>query len=333
MGKNKQAFIRYRVLDQCFSNPYRHFFIKDLVLEISAVLHEHGYGSGVSERQVYDDIRFMESEQGWSIELETPARINRKRYYRYKDLKFSISNSPMGQKNVQVIEEAISILNEISGIPGFYWLNEALVRLSSYTETSDRKPLIAFSNNPYLKGLNFFPTIYKSIKNKQALRLIYKPFSHNTLSDLIIFPYFLKQYNERWFLFGLNSELNVISNLALDRIHKINLADEKWLENEFVDFEEYFDDVIGVTVNEDNPVKNVVIEISNDTWPYIHSKPLHGSQKILNKTDEAVTISLNVQINYELVSMILSFGSRLKVLEPEELVQIVMEEVKTIINR
>ena len=36
--------------------------------------------------------------------------------------------------------------------------------------------------------------------------------------DFIIHPYYLKQFNNRWFLFGLNDQYKTISNLALDRI-------------------------------------------------------------------------------------------------------------------
>ena len=129
MGRNKMALIRYRTIDKCLSNPFKHYFIDDLRNEVNAAIQNEGYSDGVSERQIYEDLRFMKSENGWNIELEEPARINKKRYYRYKDRKFTINDAPVGGRREEIVNEAILVLNELSGIPGFYWLNETLARL------------------------------------------------------------------------------------------------------------------------------------------------------------------------------------------------------------
>lgn len=68
MATNKNATIRYHALDRCFSNYRRKFFIEDLVDACNISIYEFsGIEEGVKRRQVFDDITFMESEQGWSI--------------------------------------------------------------------------------------------------------------------------------------------------------------------------------------------------------------------------------------------------------------------------
>ncbi|HDL01193.1 MAG TPA: WYL domain-containing protein, partial [candidate division Zixibacteria bacterium] len=92
MATNKHATIRYHALDRCFSNQGRKYFIDDLIEACNEAIYEFsGINDGVKKRQVYDDIRFMESEQGWSIPLER-YKEGRKCYYRYSDKSFSIGN-------------------------------------------------------------------------------------------------------------------------------------------------------------------------------------------------------------------------------------------------
>ncbi|MCC5917276.1 MAG: WYL domain-containing protein [Cryomorphaceae bacterium] len=321
MGKNKNALIRYTILDRCLSNPYRKYFIEDLVDEVNNELIQDHFVSGVSKRQVYEDLRFMESSQGWNIELEHPARENRKRYYRYSDKEYSIRNSPLGERQKQIIDEALLLLSNFHGLPGFYWLNEAKVKLTCIRDNLDDEieHFVSFAQNPYLEGLNHFAEIYDAIKNKRVLSIKYKPFTHKSSNKLEIHPYYLKQYNERWFLFGHNKQVESISNLALDRIKSLNTSNNKYIPNAFVDFRDFFEDVVGVTVNNEDNAHRVLLSVKNETMNYIRTKPIHGSQKIIKKGKKNTQIQLQLKINYELKSQLLSYGSGLKVLEPKHL--------------
>jgi hypothetical protein len=85
MATNKHATIRYHALDQCFGNPGRKYYIDDLIEACSNALYEYtGSSAGIKRRQVFDDIKFMESEQGWSIPLDR-IKEGKKVYYRYID--------------------------------------------------------------------------------------------------------------------------------------------------------------------------------------------------------------------------------------------------------
>ena len=57
-----------------------------------------------------------------------------------------------------------------------------------------------------------------------------------------------------------------------------------------------------------------MIKLDEKTIPYVITKPLHHTQKI--KGDE---LRLKVKQNPELVSIILSFGQGMTVIEPESL--------------
>jgi hypothetical protein len=77
MATNKHATIRYHALDKCFSNFNRRYFIEDLIEACNNELIEFcGISDGIKLRQIFDDIRFMESEQGWNIPLKDIKTVN-----------------------------------------------------------------------------------------------------------------------------------------------------------------------------------------------------------------------------------------------------------------
>jgi predicted DNA-binding transcriptional regulator YafY len=132
----------------------------------------------------------------------------------------------------------------------------------------------------------------------------------------------------RWFLFGQTSDAKQLTNLALDRIVSIREKPDAYTQNVDIDFNEYFEDVIGVSVPAFAQAEKVVLLVSNELWPYIATKPLHGSQKPAKDASGGQTIELNLIVNYELISKLLSFGDGVKVMQPEHLAQNMKERLE-----
>lgn len=319
MSTNKHAIIRYQTLDKCFRNSGRNYDIKDLVVECNKAIYEYsGIDDGVKKRQIYDDIRFMESEQGWNIEIKK-AKEGRRVFYKYEDSKFSISNQPLNETEANQLKEALLTLNRFKGLPQYNWINEINTRLeSTFNLKQQNGIIISFEQNEYLKGLEFIPELYNAILYKKTLSIDYKSFKTDEATAIIISPYYLKQYNMRWFLFGKSEKYEIITNLALDRIESIKVSTQEYIETE-IDFNEYFEDVIGVTIPPDK-IEKIVLKADKSLIPYITTKPLHGSQKI-KETRNDFEVHLKLIPNYELETLVLSFGEKIKVLEPNYLIE------------
>jgi predicted DNA-binding transcriptional regulator YafY len=333
MSTNKHAQIRYQALDRCFRNPGRRYFIENLVGACNDAIYEHaGVANGVKKRQVQDDIAFMESEAGWSIPL-AKIRDGKRVYYRYEDFRYSINNQPLNETEINQLKETIYTLNRFKGMPQFGWMEEILARLEhTFKLKGATVNAVDFEHNPYLKGLNFFSDIFNAIVNRQPLHIDYKKFNKDT-KEYIFHPYFLKQYNNRWFLFGLceriekQIEKRPITSLALDRIEQIAYANTPYVENVDVDFNEYFEDVIGVSVLEKAP-EQVILEIDNVLFPYVETKPLHGSQKIKSINQHATTIELNLIINYELENLLLGYIDKVRIVAPDHFREKMLSRVR-----
>ena len=100
MATTKNALIRYKVLDKCFRNPGRRYFIEDLIAECDSILlYIDPDSNGISRRQIFEDIAFMESQEGWSIDLMR-HKEGKRVFYRYADISFSINNMPLNEVEI-----------------------------------------------------------------------------------------------------------------------------------------------------------------------------------------------------------------------------------------
>ncbi len=329
MATNKHATIRYQALDKCFRNPGRRYYIDDLIAVCNNAIYEHaGIEDGVKRRQVLDDIRFMESEQGWSVPLEH-IRDGHKVYYRYDDLSFSINNQPLNEIEKKQLKEALLTLSRFKGMPQFEWIDEIATRLDMELGLSiNSQKIIDFEQNEDLQGLEHITPLYNAILYGKSLKVCYKSFKQDCIQTIIFHPYYLKQYKNRWFVFGWHGQRNELSNLALDRIDELEEISEPYIPNTEIDFSEYFEDVIGVTIPANVKPEKVLLKITNELYPYIKTKPLHGSQTVKGKTEEKTLIELTVIPNYELEMLVLSYGEGIEVLAPVTLREKIKNRIK-----
>lgn len=315
MATNKHALIRYNVLNKCFSNKWKRYFIEDLIEVCSAELTDYnGVATTVSRRQILEDITFMRSESGYRAPIVS-MKEGRRVYYRYDPIDFSIGSQPLNDSELEQLQLALATLNRVKGMPQLEWVNTVTTKLRSGLNLNPLQSSVAisFEENEFLKGLEYLEDLYQYIIRKQPLLIQYQGYKQESAIVYSIHPYYLKQYNNRWFLFGLNTELQSIQNLALDRIVDIKEATISYIDST-IDFEEYFEDIVGVTNDEQESVQQVKIRLAKNIIPYIQSKPIHGSQKIADDV-----LKLEVKLNYELESLILSYGENMEVLEPIEL--------------
>ena len=320
----KQKQIRHFALDRCFRNKTKRYYIEDLLAECNKDLVRYDC-TPVSERTLKYDINEFESLYHVGV-LHLRDAHNRV-YYRYEDTNFSIQQAPLTDEEIAKLKDTVLMLSRLKGLPQFDWMAETLTEIETKMHLNNHtESIIGFEGNEYLQGLEHLETLFNYIVNKQSIELTYQPFDkpeiHWTLS-----PYHIKQYNNRWFLLAAN-EQGQIMNVALDRIRDIQPSSAKYQPTD-IDFSEYFDDVIGVTIP-DAPTEHVLLKFSHNRLPYVLSKPLHPSQKTKDK--ENGLIEITVIPNRELESLIFSFGNDVEVLQPKMLREQIAEKIANMHN-
>jgi predicted DNA-binding transcriptional regulator YafY len=200
------------------------------------------------------------------------------------------------------------------------WLEEVISNLEfRFGIKTNREHIVSFEQNGQLRGLEFLSELIDSAINHQPLNLLYRTYNGKE-TTVVIHPYHVKQYNNRWFLFGLEQTPfgDRIANRPLDRIVKFSLANVPFIPNTTIDFTTYFDDVVGVSIPEDCVGKEtVVLKFNPERFPYAVSKPIHHTQKILSEDD--CILQIEVRPNKELESVIFSYFPHVEVLAPASL--------------
>lgn len=323
MATNKNARLRYEALDKCFSNFSRKFYIEDLQKAVCEYLKQQlSEEKTISKRQIYADITEMKTSPNMHAPIEA-YWDGQRRYYRYSQEGFSIVD--LTDEELAELESTVKMLASFRGMPQFDWMFDIITKLKKkYKVKGYNKTILSFDSNVDLKGIDRFKEIFGYIANEQPIKVKYAPFRKEPFESLI-HPYYLKQYNNRWFLLGYNDEWKDISIFSLDRIMdvepvKVDFVPDKIIE----DPDEYFYDILGVTIL-DKPIEKVVLKFSENRYPYIVSKPIHPTQ-IANDTDRTITLKLIP--NRELTATILGFGKDVEVLEPSAL----REEVASILE-
>ena len=323
MANVKNGAFRESIIDR-YLRKRRGFSTREIFDKCNDALELRGEKPITALNTIRNDMLSIENR--WNIIIEE-IRNGREIRYRYEDPNFSIFNNPLNENEIAQLSEAVSLLRRFEGMPGFGWLEEMSAHIQK-TVSTNPEPVIGFDENKELKGKNFFTPLFNSIKSKKAIKIKYHSYKNSKQIEAVIHPYYLKEYNQRWFLFALNDQYKTISNFALDRIEKIEQVNTEYIPNTTIDFDSYFDDVVGVTINK-GEVQTIKIWVDKEQVPYTLSKPIHQSQEVIEeREDGSVVITIEVIPNYELMKKLLSFGERIEVLSPKPLREEIMKKIE-----
>ena len=168
------------------------------------------------------------------------------------------------------------------------------------------------------------------------LKIRYSP-AFGPAEDRIFHPYYLKQYNCRWFLLGFDVKVQAIRNFALDRIEGFSVVDDvEYIPYSGGGFEEYFKDVVGVTIKEDEPVQDIEFLVYDEkTFNYLTTNPFHSSLKILKgySDEEPARMSVTVRPNWELEAALLKYADNIRVISPEPFRQHFLARIRKSLER
>lgn len=332
MSINKFALIRYKTIDNCLQNRFRKWTLEDLMEACSEALYEYeGITKGISKRSVQLDLQNMRSEK---LGYNAPIIVSNKKHYSYEDKNYSITNIPLTGQDLGTLSEVVEILKQFKGFNYFQELTTMVTKLEDklLKQQNKGKSYIDFEKNELLKGLQFIDIIHKAIINKKTLQITYQSFKAKSSSQIIFYPYLLKEYRNRWFSMGVNKKGQTLMILALDRMVEIaELLSEKYVKPNF-NIETYFNDVIGVSKMPGQKPDLIVMKINKMNAPYIITKPLHTSQIVLKEEVDGTVFSIEVIWNFELEREILGFGESLKILSPKRLRRKIQARLKNAVE-
>lgn len=297
MPANKNAVIRYQILDELLSDRHHYYTRKDLCEKCNIKLAEKGYPE-VSKRTIEFDLHDIDNEfEDMAIDWDFVK--DGKHIIRYEDQSKSIFTKKLSDEETQFLNEVLNTLGQFSGLDSFEWLDALQTRLKQSSTKAgcpqDKShTIISFSKNPYLNNeagsqvSNALAGLFSAIANKVVVNVEYRKFGQEESAFYNVYPYLLKQYNDRWYLICqlVNAERDFLMNLPLDRIFAFHEMPEISYKECYCDIDERFEDIVGVTYFENVDMESITFAVSKEKTPYILTKPIHGSQVLLPETEQ-----------------------------------------------
>jgi predicted DNA-binding transcriptional regulator YafY len=324
--------MRYKILDSLLSNRNRYYSISELLEKVNEALELDGM-EPVSRRCIEKDLNTLECAPYEAV-IER-VWYHGKKCIRYAEEGFSIFTKKLTEEEENLLSEVLNTIGQFDGLDTFEWLDSLKKRL----DIKEHRRIIQFDSNPYFEGRNLIGSLFTAISNKQVLALKYHTFKDPQVKEVVVYPYLLKEYNNRWFLI-VGVEDGTILNFALDRIDDFKpMPHIDYIEPD-EDLESRFDDIVGVTLFKDKPTEEILLWVNEEGFQYVKTKPLHGSQRDV-KGEEDKTMRekypalqggrffrLQCILNYELEQLLMSKMNQLVVLEPATLKDSLINRIK-----
>ncbi|CAH0335736.1 hypothetical protein FVB9288_01390 [Flavobacterium sp. CECT 9288] len=261
-----------------------------------------------------------------------------------------ISAKDLRNISVRTIQRYVKDLNEDYGIVitfnkgnKHYYLNEeksvniesflshieilstAELIKSSFNETNNALAFIEFENSASMSSILNFKIILESIHQALPISFEHYSFYHLKEEEYTLKPYFLKQYQNRWYVIGETEK--GYRTFGIDRIENISVGTKKF-KSKTIEAKDKFSHVIGLNYV-DHKLQIVKLSFDISQKPYLVSLPMHRTQKEINlENGKTFDIEMIIHPNFEFSQQILKYGSLVKVLEPEWLKEEIKEELR-----
>lgn len=324
MPVNKNALLRYRIIDSCLTNSMKKFPTMEFII----IKIEEQLGNSISESMFSKDISQMKRT------YSAPIKFNRlnKGYY-YTEDNFSIREFPLTHDEIDALDFSTAPLHQLKGTKMFHHFENAInkviegYRISSILGKSENQILqveepVRPESSPWLE------IILKAIVEKDVLKISYQAFGKEEKVHEIS-AYLLKEYRNRWYVTGYSNRVKKILVMAFDRINKIEPCKNNFVNTPDFNSKDFFNYSLGITQVHDAVPEKIILSFTPFQAPYILSQPLHHSQKTIIENETEVQIELEIYVTAELKMAILSYGACVKVLQPASL----QKEIREIIEK
>ncbi len=333
MPLNKNALARYIEIDRCLrnnmhQNPTKDYLMQKISERLCAKISASTFNKDISEMKLRYNAPIIPVYLG----MEGKKKIWG---YKYQDPSYSFS-SPFTQKDKWIIDFAAAAVN----VYGYSVIMDEMHKLNEvinkgevhYDYENASYNCIQIEGSSLKIGYNWLFDFYMAIQERKVLDIDYHPFKNNP-EKKIISPYLLKESKGLWYVVGYEHKSKLTKVYALDRIKNLTRSKDTFVKDPGFDGNEYFKHSVGVYHRLDAAPERVILKFSVEIKPYILARPIHHTQIVLANSANDIAIEITVYDpanNYELKNLIMGYGSRVTVLEPESLRQVISEEADAI---
>ena len=332
MPANKNAIIRYRIIDRCLRNNMRRYPSKEYIRQqISEQLFGEG-GSEISISSVEKDIIAMRDDAALGYHAPIKYHKAQKGYY-YEDPNYSIDGLGLSTQDADALREAAWLLNAFVELPVFADLKEAIekinTRFSLSTELDDPgiEQYVQFEQAITSAGKEWLKPLYQYIVERQPIRFRYNNIYKNEQKEHNLDPYLLKEVRNKWYVIGWNTKHQRFTTYALDRISELEAAGKPFRYRRDFNPSDFYKYSTGI-MEAGTPGEKIIVEAYGAIARLLRINPLHQSQQVTKELKDGIRMELDVSITEEFIRQLLTYSNQLKVIRPASLQKKIMAVLK-----
>ena len=196
------------------------------------------------------------------------------------------------------------------------WLLNSAATSNVLSDSRDVAHRIFLENVPSAR--DYLSIVIDALKEYHQIKFSYQPYSRlSATHDIIVEPYFLKIFRQRWYVTGRNVKEDKVKTYALDRMKDVVVMQECFEMPDDFDAEQYIKYSYGIIFSQ-GEIKNVAIKTDSRQAKYIRALPLHHSQQEIIHDSYSI-FNYKIRITPDFMQELLSFGPSIVVMEPPEL--------------
>jgi predicted DNA-binding transcriptional regulator YafY len=191
---------------------------------------------------------------------------------------------------------------------------------------------VHLGNEIEMAGIHQIKDILTAIHQKRVIQFQHRNYHTEEVKFVSLEPLLIKEYHERWYVYGFAKEVKAYRTYGIDRISELSVERTTFVADRGHDASARFNEQIGVTMAEGG-IETVIIHFSPLQARYVQSLPWHHSQKVLSEDETGITFQWQLKINYELLLNILQCADQVEVLQPLSLRKEVMDTLESALQK
>lgn len=211
------------------------------------------------------------------------------------------------------------------------WLIDSYATFNQIQADKKLEGRIIFENIP--SGNTWLTTFTEAMRQGKVIEITHQGFGSDYENTFEIEPYYLKVFNQRWYVIGRNPYYaakkaryetegkeykgQVFRVYGLDRIIGITVTDKTFKMDKNFSIEEYFNGCCGIIPSSDLDIEHIIFKAYGNEPDYLRTLPLHSSQEEVCSDEESATFSIDVKPTYDFYQKLLAKGDHIEVLSPE----------------
>lgn len=256
-----------------------------------------------SELQSYDFTVSLRTFQRDLSDIRTIYQTDIR--YNASEKKYYIDDEGQPEVNRRIFE-AFDTFNALQVSDG----------LSKYLHFEKRKP----QGTEHLYGL------LHAIRNQFQISFTYHKYWEEEISHRITEPYALKEFKNRWYLLAKDLRNRKVRIFGLDRMSELEITRRPFQTSNLFDANAYYENCFGIVAPEPGQMpEEIILSMGQVQWNYFKSLPLHESQQLISDSPEEILIRLKLYITYDLIFELIQYADRIKVIQPQELIDQIKE--------